>query len=325
MKIFPLGLWLVAAMNLGAAETHRHKPSEYHGTFSFAHAPALRIRPGDTVITETVDSGGLDRNGVRPHHVPKVSNPLTGPFYVEGAEAGDVLVVTLVRIEPNRDTARSSTLLTPYAVDPRFLRSTGERTDRREGWIIDKEKGVARTTTPGLQPHGLEVPLRPMLGCVGVAPRAKEAIAATTPGDFGGNMDYQGMVVGVKLMLPVSERGALLYVGDGHARQGDGELVGTGLETSMDVEFKVDLIKNKKIGWPRLDNGDYIMVLGSARVLLEALQHATTEMLQLLMKEHGYDERTASMLMGQVGEFEIANVVDPKFTVVAKMRKSYLK
>lgn len=324
MKRFVLVLGLGWVLNAAAAETHRFKPVDYYGTFSFAHPPALRIKPGDTVITETVDSGGINAEGIRSPRIPWASNPLTGPFFVEGAEPGDVLVVTLTRLEPNRDSARSSTLLAPYAVDPQFLRSKAERQGRPERWIIDKQKGVARTSTPTLKPHGLEVPLRPMLGCVGVAPRAKEAIAATTPGDFGGNMDYQGMVAGVKLMLPVSEPGALLYVGDGHARQGDGELVGTGLETSMDVEFTVELIKKKKIGWPRLENQDYIMVLGSARALLEALQHATTEMLQLLMTDHGYDERTASMLMGQVVEFEIANVVDPKFTIVAKIPKSFL-
>lgn len=318
-------VFLALATAASAAETHRFKPTDFYGTFSFAHPPALRIKPGDTVVTETIDSGGLNAEGVRPHRVPKVSNPLTGPFYVEGAEPGDTLVVTLVRLEPNRTTARSSTLLTYYAVDPRFLRTKGERADRREIWTIDKEKGVARTTTDGMKPHGLEVPLRPMLGCVGVAPARQEAIAATTPGDFGGNMDYQGMVAGIKLMLPVSELGALLYIGDGHACQGDGELVGTGLETSMDVEFKVELLKRKRIGWPRLENQEHLMVLGSARVLLEALQLANTEMLELLMHDFGYDERTASMLMGQVGELEIANVVDPKFTVVAKMRKKYLR
>jgi acetamidase/formamidase len=170
----------------------------------------------------------------------------------------------------------------------------------------------------------IEVPLRPMLGCVGVAPPRKEAVATSTPDVFGGNMDYNGMVAGVKLMLPVSEPGALLFVGDGHARQGDGEVVGNALETSMNVEFRVDLIKKKTIGWPRLETDVYVMVLGSARPLLQALQHATTELQRWLMADYGFDERGSSLLLGHALEYDIANIVDPHFTVVAKLRKSFL-
>ena len=126
-------------------------------------------------------------------------------------------------------------------------------------------------------------------------------------------------------MLPVNEPGALLFMGDGHARQGDGEVVGTGMETSMDVEFTVALVKKKAIGWPRLENNDYIMVLASARPLLEAFQHATTEMQKLLVADYGFNERGAAAFMGQAIEYEIANVVDPSFTVVAKVRKSFLR
>jgi amidase len=310
-------LWCSTA----AAETHRFVPTTFYNTFSFAHPPALRIKPGDRVITTTIDAGGIDAGERRVGAGP---NPQTGPFYIEGAEPGDRLVVTLNRIEPNRATARSSTLLAPYAVDPAFLRSTAERQARQETWTIDKAKGVARTTSSDLRPGPLEVALIPMLGCVGTAPRNKEAVSTATPGSFGGNMDYAGMVAGVKVMLPVYEPGALLFIGDGHARQGHGEVVGTGLETSMDVEFTVDLVKKKTIGWPRLESDDYIMVLGSERPLLQAFQHATTELLRWLMSDYGFDERTASMLMGQAVEYEIANVVDPHFTVVAKLRKTHV-
>jgi amidase len=126
-------------------------------------------------------------------------------------------------------------------------------------------------------------------------------------------------------MLQVNEPGALLFMGDGHARQGDGEVVGTGMETSMDVEFTVDLIKQKRIGWPRLENDEYVMVLASARPLLEAFQHATTEMQTLLVADYGFNERGAAAFMGQAVEYEIANVVDPSFTVVSKIRKSLLR
>jgi len=171
---------------------------------------------------------------------------------------------------------------------------------------------------------GIELKLRPMLGCVGVAPARKEAIATSTPKAFGGNMDYAGLNAGVKVMLPVNEPGALLFIGDGHSLQGEDEVVGSGLETSMEVEFTVQLVKQATIAWLRLENEMHIIVLGSERSLIEALQHATSEMHRWLMAEYKFSERGASLLMGQALEYEVANVVDPRFTMVAKMRKSVL-
>ena len=304
------------------AETHRFEPTHYHNTFSFAHEPVLTIKPGDRVITKTIDAHGFDGDKQKVGERP---NPQTGPFYVEGAEPGDVLVVRFEKIEPSRATAWSSSVLAPYVADPAFLRYEGEREQSTETWEIDKVRDVARVTSDTIRPEGIEVALRPMLGCVAVAPPRKEAVATSTPGEFGGNMDYNGMVVGVKLMLPVSEPGALLFVGDGHARQGDGEVVGNALEVSMDVEFTVDLIKNREIAWPRLENDEHLMTIGSARPLLQALQHATTELQRWLMDDYGFDERGSSLLMGHTLEYDIANVVDPTFTVVAKIRKVLLR
>ena len=184
--------------------------------------------------------------------------------------------------------------------------------------------GTTRVDAPDITP-AIELSLREMLGCLATAPARKEAVATSTPGSFGGNMDYAGLNAGVKVTLPVNEPGALLFLGDGHARQGEGEVVGTGVETSMDLEFTVDLIKKKAVGWPRLENETYIMVLGSERPLLQAFQHATTEMHRWLVTDFKYSERGASLLMGQAVEYEIANVVDPHFTVVAKLRKSLLQ
>ena len=217
-----------------AAETHRFVPRPFYNTYSFAHPPALRIKPGDRVVTKTIDAAGVDWNGKTVASGP---NPQTGPFYIEGAEPGDMLVVTIEKIETNRAMAYSSSLLAPYAVDPAAIAARVDREARRVTWTIDKARGVARLDQADVQPGGIELPLRPMLGCVGVAPARKEAISTATPGAFGGNMDYASMGAGVKVMLPVYEPGALLFLGDGHARQGEGEVVGTGLETSMDVEF----------------------------------------------------------------------------------------
>jgi len=303
------------------ADTHRFVPERFYNTYSFAHPPALRIKPGDRVVTKTIDAAGLDWNGKTVASGP---NPQTGPFFVEGAEPGDMLVVTVEKIETNRAMAYSASLLAPYAVDPGAIATRVEREPRRVTWTIDKARGVARLDQADVQPGGIELPLRPMLGCIGVAPARKEAISTATPGAFGGNMDYASMNAGVKLMLPVNEPGALLFLGDGHARQGEGEVAGTGLETSMDVEFSVELVKGKAIGWPRLETTTHVMVLGSARPLLEAFQHATTEMQKWLMSDYGFTERGAQTFMGQATEYEVANIVDPNFTVVAKIRRELL-
>jgi len=319
-RLFVSFAWLLVAPGILAAETHRLIPERFYNSYSAAHPPALRIKPGDHVITKTIDAAGTDSEGKAVASGP---NPQTGPFYVEGAEPGDSLVVTIVSLETNRSTAYSSSLLAPYTVDPASLATRVDREPRRVSWSIDKARGVVRLDAPDIGALRIELPLQPMLGCIGVAPARKEAIASNTPGAFGGNMDYARLGAGVKVMLPVFEPGALLFLGDGHARQGEGEVVGTGLETSMDVEFTVDVVK-KTIAWPRIETQTHIMVLGSARPLLEALQHATSEMQRLLVSEHGLTERGAAILMGQALEYDIANVVDPAFTVVAKIQKSLI-
>lgn len=303
------------------AETHTFVPTTFYNTYSAAHPPALHVKPGDRVVTKTIDAAGADWNGKTVAPGP---NPQTGPFYVDGAEPGDTIVVRLLRLETNRATAYSSSLLAPYAVDPAAIAARSDRDPKRVTWTIDKAKGVARLDQTDVQPGGIELPLKPMLGCIGVAPARKEALSTATPGAWGGNMDYASMGAGATLMLPVYEPGALLFLGDGHARMGEGEVVGTGLETSMDVEFTVDLIKKKAIGWPHMETATHVLVLGSARPLIEAFQHATTELQKWLMADYGFSERGAQTFMGQAAEYEIANVVDPNFTVVAKIPKSLL-
>ncbi|HEY7288821.1 MAG TPA: acetamidase/formamidase family protein [Vicinamibacterales bacterium] len=322
-KLLPVFFMAVClAIRLGAAETHQLIPDRFYNTYSAAHPPALHVKPGDRVVTKTVDAAGVDWNGKTVASGP---NPQTGPFFVDGAEPGDMLVVTFNRIETNRAMAYSGSLLSPYTLDPTAIAARTDREAKRLTWTIDKAKNVARLDQTEVQSRGMELPLRPMLGCVGVAPARKEAISTATPGPWGGNMDYAWLNAGAKLMLPVNEPGALLFIGDGHARQGEGEVAGTGLETSMDVEFTVDVVKKKAIGWPRMETATHIIVLGSARPLLEAFQHATTELQRWLMADYGFTERGAQTFMGQAAEYEVANVVDPSFTVVAKIPKALLK
>ena len=131
-------------------------------------------------------------------------------------------------------------------------------------------------------------------------------------------------VAGVTVYLPVFVPGALIHVGDGHAIQGDGEIVGTGIEISMDVQFTARLIKGKRIHWPRGENADYIFTVGNARPLDQALQHATNDMFNWLCTEYGLSKTAASHLMGQVVRYEVGNVYDPAYTMVCKIAKKWL-
>jgi acetamidase/formamidase len=128
----------------------------------------------------------------------------------------------------------------------------------------------------------------------------------------------------VTVYFPVFVEGALLHVGDGHAVQGDGEIVGTGIEISFDVQLTVNLIKNRRIYWPRAENDDSIMAVGNARPLDQALQHATTELMRWLSEEYGLDYRASSALLGQCIRYDLGNVFDPAYTMVARIEKKYL-
>jgi amidase len=201
-------LLLIALADIAFGETHRFEPKEFYNTFSGAHKPVLSIKPGDHVITTTIDAGGSDAAGVKRAQGP---NPETGPFFIEGAEPGDTLVVHLLRLETNRATGFSGSLLAPYTADPGFLRLEASREPKNATWHIDKEKGIAYPEPADYKGPRIELPLRPMLGCVATAPPNKAAIPTTFPDNFGGNMDYNGMGAGATLMLPVSNPGRFSF------------------------------------------------------------------------------------------------------------------
>ncbi|HJM89175.1 MAG TPA: acetamidase/formamidase family protein [Dehalococcoidia bacterium] len=297
---------------------HRFEPTHYHRTFG-SHEPVLRLGSGDRLITTTVDAAGHDSHGKQ---ITEPGNPQTGPFFIEGAKPGDTLAVTFDRIEPNRDHGFTRSSIAANAVDPDYVPELPERS--LVTWNVDVGSRTATLDLPGATPSRIELPLDPMLGCIGVAPDRGQAISTATSGAFGGNMDYRGFVAGVTAYLPVFTSGALLHIGDGHAVQGDGEIVGTGIEISMDVELTVSVISGKQIGWPRGENDDYIFTAGNARPLDQALQHATTEMLRWLIEDYGLDAVGANHLMGQAVHYDIGNVFDPAFTMVCKMPKAQL-
>lgn len=296
------------------------EPNRFHVTIG-SHEPVLRVASGDTIETWCVDAGGHDRTGTR---VTKDGNPQTGPFFVEGAEPGDTLAVRLDRLWPSADRGASGQVVAPNVVDPWFVSKLPAR-DGWDVWLLDLERGTARLESPpsGLE-HLPELPLEPMLGCFGVAPAAGEAISCATSGQHGGNMDYRGFREGVTVYFPVFVEGALLHIGDGHALQGDGEIVGSGIEVPMDVELTVEVVKQKEIAWPRAENEDFVMAVGNARPLDQAAQHATTELMRLLEQDFGLDHRASSALLGQCVRYDVGNVFDPAYTMVAKIEKRLL-
>jgi amidase len=291
-------------------------PDHYYRTMG-AHPPVLTIADGDTVETTTIDAYGYDVNRDRVTHGP---NPMTGPFYVEGAEPGDQLAVHIDYLRPNRTYGWSSHGLAGNVTDPEYIGTI----ERREGvaeWHVDMDAGTVTLVSPETALGAFTLPARPMIGCFGVAAAREQAISTFTSAEHGGNMDYAGFGQGVTAYFPVFVLGALFFLGDVHAVQGHGEISGSGVEISADVRFTVRVLKAKAAGWPRGENDDYIFTAGNARPLDQALQHATTEMMRWLEQDYGLDGLSASYLMSQAVEYEVGNVYDPAYTMICKLPK----
>jgi amidase len=168
------------------------------------------------------------------------------------------------------------------------------------------------------------VKLQPMMGCIAVAPPAHQSMRTGFLGSYGGNMDYNQMREGTTLYLPVYAPGALLFIGDGHAAQGDGELTGDALETSMQVEFTVSLIKGMSTQGPRAENDEYLMAMGIGNSLEDALRTATTQLVNWLQRDYKLEPNEAAIVLGTAMRYDIAEVVDPLVHIVAKVRKDAL-
>lgn len=304
------------------AQHHNFTPTTFYRQFSPLTAPVLHIQPGDTVHTTTVDAGGTDEKGIR-----RVvgGNPETGPFYIETAEPGDTLVVHLNRVRLNRDWAISDDDLVPRAVDTEWsvkMKDAGKSIR----WHLDRARGVATVERPGEHLKDYSVPLRPMLGCVATAPPPAAAAPGTgDSGQYGGNMDFNENIEGATIYLPVSTPGAFLYLGDGHALQGDGELNGNALETSMDVEFTVDVIPDKRVPGPRVESATHIMAMGLDGSIDDAFRDATVNMAGWLTEKYGLTPTEVAELLGSTAEYKVSEVADRNAGVVLKINKERLQ
>jgi amidase len=293
------------------AETHRVVAETYHHTFSAAHPVLLRVRPGDSVVTKTVDSAGFDYSNVR--RTKTHGNPLTGPFYIEGAEPGDTLVVRLDRLVLNRPhgyTGRSvgvkdlaDNLQAPMPDPDAVVRGYNYLVP----WVIDLKNKTAR---PKDSAPSFSFPTRPMLGCIGVAPEGDYSPRSGPAGYWGGNIDYNWIREGTTVLLPVFHPGALLFFGDGHALQGDGEAIGSGVETSLDVTVTVSLRKKTRLTAPRAETPDFLITIGSKpdANLNQTLEIALRDMLRWLIEEKGMKPAEAHLLMGAAASLDLVTL-----------------
>lgn len=304
-----------------APKTHDFEPSQFHLYFSAKAAPVLRIHPGDTVRTWSVDAGGRDKQGNRRS---AGGNPQTGPFYVEGAMPNDTLVVRLNRVRTNRDWAQSGSTIMRNALEPGTLGNLKWDQGFNSRWKLDAAAGTAILAEPTDSLKNFQVPLQPMLGCVAVAPAGESSVRTTDSGRFGGNMDYNQIREGTTIYLPVYHPGALLFLGDGHAAQGDGELTGDALETSMDFEFTVDLIRDRNFGHPLAENAEFLISIGIGGSLDQALQQATSGLVRWLERDFKLTPSEAAMLLGFALKYDVVDLVGTQVSIAAKLPKAAL-
>lgn len=307
------------------ARAFSHAPTSYHRELVTTVSSALRLHAGDTVRTSTVDAGGWGRGafGQRTNKLTRGGNPLTGPFYVEGAIPGDVLVVRLLRVRLNRDWAFSGTALIDNAIEPGYA-AARKPSDVSNQWVLDTIANVARLKNPPPRLAGFNVPLRPFLGVVAVAPGDGVVPSSRDSGPYGGNMEYARLTEGATLYLPVTEEGAYLYLGDGHAAQGDGELTGDAMETSLDVDFTVSVQRGRYAGATRAETVDQLMSIGVAGSLDQALRQATSELARWLEAEYALTATEAALVMGFAVAYDIPDVVPPWVSVVARLPRASL-
>jgi amidase len=319
---------LLLMQNTAAPRTVKYEANINTVKYVFGPAdPVARIRSGDIVETNTLDAAGgyLKKPGDTLSMVKGGYNPLTGPFFIEGAQPGDMVAVKFLDIQVEGNVGwgvsapgfgtLNSTKYTPM-ITPEHAETL---------WFYDIDKASNTVTFKAKHSNfSVKIPIKPFLGCVGVAPAGGESRSSQTPGEWGGNLDSPEASVSHTLYLPVNVAGALLYVGDGHAAQGDGEVAGTAVEVPMRVRFQVELVKGKTISWPRFENADSIMAVGAIRPLDDALRVALSELVLWIEKDYGLNRLDAYELLSQVARMHLTEMVDPNYVIIAIIDKKYL-
>ncbi|HYG04870.1 MAG TPA: acetamidase/formamidase family protein [Stenotrophomonas sp.] len=313
--------WRLPQRPDGGPRTLDFQPADYSNTWNADRPPVMVLWPGDTVRTSTVDSGGVDARGITR---ALFGNPQTGPFFIAGAEPGDTLVVRLRRLQLNRDYADSLDDIVSRALPTSLAAQAGEL-GKPVRWRLDRERGIARPEKADGALADYAAPLKPMLGGLAVAPGfGMPPVSTGDTGRFGGNMDFNEVVAGNTIYLPVQQPGALLYMGDAHALQGDGETSQYALETSMDVTFSVELVKGKAINMPRVESPTQIMALGQAGSLDDALKAASAGLVAWLQMDYGMTLPQAAQVLGSAVRYSVANLAGRSVGVAAKLDKARL-
>ncbi|MEU6318817.1 acetamidase/formamidase family protein [Streptomyces sp. NPDC047009] len=308
--------------------TVRPASGEYAWTFGGA-PPVARIAPGAVLdlYTEDCFAGRVRSEKDLVSEVCEFPflNPQTGPFHVEGAEPGDTLAVHFVSIEPARDWAASTTVPLFGALTSTHTTAMLQPPLPETVWIwqLDRDRRTALFTARDSDIR-IELPMDPMHGTVGVAPANLEVRSALVPDAHGGNMDTPEMRAGVTCYLGVNVEGGLVSLGDGHARQGEGETCGVAVECAMNTVVIVELLKEIATPWPRIESDTHIISTGSARPLEDAFRISQLDLVQWLVRDYGFSELDAYQFATQTVESPLANVCDTNYTCVAKLRKDWL-
>jgi len=298
-----------------------YSPTMFQAYYYAGNKPEIHIFPGDIVHTWAPDSAGTDKDLKR---VALGGDANIGPIYVDGALPGDTLVVHLIKIAPNRPTARQGSRIQQFATTPAY--NLAAKYDQRFNgeWQVQDPSGYATLSEPTPALKNFKLKMNPMLGCISVAPQGFEAYGGTHLGPYGGNLDYNGVVSGTTMYFPVYHPGALFGFGDGHAAMGDGEVTQTGLETSMAVDFSVEIIKGYQTQGVREEDNDFIISFGVAGSLQEALKISTAQLATWIKRDYGLTDSEVALFLGDVMQYNVTELVDPEFDVVSKVPKSAL-
>jgi acetamidase/formamidase len=335
MRVHFIALGLVLPFStLAQTPSAPSKPEvvQYHATidnvkYVYGVAPPVaRLRPGNILEANSLDCfGNAIKKPGDTQALVKGDNPLTGPFFIEGAEPGDTLVIHFLDLQVDGNQglgafapgfgALNETNYTPMLHPP-----LAERI-----WFYPIDHASNTATFQALDSnYKVKIPLHPFLGCIGVAPSNGEARSSVVPAEFGGNMDAPEASVGNTLYLPVNVSGGLLYFGDGHAAMGDGEIAGTAIEVPMKARLQVDLVKGKHTNWPLFENEKEIMAAGIYRPVDDAVRIAFTELVAWIHADYGLSELDTYELLSKVGKIHLTEMVDPNYVVVASIEKKYL-
>ena len=299
---------------------NHHTIHECHFGWSNANKPEIRIAPGETIEFHPVDSSGGQINATSTvEDLGKLDfakvNPVAGPVYIDGAEPGDAIKVTLLSFTPSgwgwTANIPGFGLLADQFKDPAL-----------HIWKYDPS-----TLQPAMYGPGGRVPLKPFCGTIGLAPAEPGVHSIVPPRRVGGNMDIRDLSAGTELYLPVEVRGGLFSVGDTHATQGDGEVCGTAIESPCSVAARFDLIKGANLAFPRfttrgpvarhLDSHGYEATTGIGPDLFEAARQAVMGMIDLISKRHKMSAVEAYMLCSVAGDLRVSEIVDMPNWVVS--------